>query len=238
MTGEPWFSRWFGEEYLRLYPHRDMGEARDAVALLTGRVRFSGPVLDLACGAGRHLRAFHDRGVSPIGLDLSPHLLERAKKRVPEASLVRGDMRHLPFPGEAFTVVSSFFTSFGYFEREGDDRRVLREIARVLRPGGHLFLDFLNAPKVRADLVPRDRRVVDGREVVQTRRLVDEGRRVEKTIRIDRDRTFTERVRLYDARELEALLVDAGLEPLERLGDYRGAPHTPDSPRTILLARH
>ena len=250
----PWFRRWFGEEYLKLYPHRDVAEARQAVHLLLDRLEAAGcevgpsarrdphTLLDLACGAGRHLQALAERGVPAVGLDLSGHLLSEAREALPDAPLLRGDMRRLPFADDTFLVVTSFFTSFGYFESEGEDRRVLREIRRVVRPGGYVLLDFLNAEQVRAELEPRDVRTIGQQEVVQQRRLVEDGRRIEKRIRISgpgevADRHFTERVRLYDSAELVALLEGAGMVPVELLGDYEGGPHHQESPRTIVLAR-
>jgi SAM-dependent methyltransferase len=243
-TDTPWYRRWFGEEYLDLYPHRDQDEARRAVDLLMRRVELApeARVLDLACGAGRHLQALAGQGLAAVGLDLSEPLLLRARKRVPEAHLVRGDMRWLPLATASVDAVTSFFTSFGYFDSEEEDRRVLGEMRRVLRPGGKVLLDFLNAKSVAADLTPRDEREVDGRRVVQERRLVDEGRKVEKRIHLapgpngEPAQQFRERVRLYQPEELEAMMRRADLEPEERLGSYGGDPFGPDSPRVILLA--
>jgi SAM-dependent methyltransferase len=243
VSDAPWYRRWFGEEYLHLYPHRDLEEAEAAVDLLLARVPMEpgARVLDLACGAGRHLLALRRSGMDAVGLDLSLPLLVEALGRGDGAPLVRGDMRLLPFADGAFGAVTSFFTSFGYFETEDDDRRVLAEVRRVLAPGGHVLLDFLNAQEVRTGLTPRDERRIGEMRVVQERSLVDGGRVVEKRIRIESPasgevRTFRERVRLYSDAELEALMADRGLRVRERMGDYRGAPFTPDAPRLILLA--
>lgn len=244
MTEEPWYRSWFGEEYLKLYPHRDHEEARDAVALLAKCVHpGSGtPALDLACGAGRHLRALVGAGFRPVGLDLSLPMLREARGLVEGVPLVRGDMRTLPFAPASFPVVASFFTSFGYFETEREDRRVLQEIRRVLARRGHVLMDFLNAEQVRRTLVPRDETNVEGRLVVQERALREGGRVVEKRIRIrERDgrpvRSYLERVRLYGPEELEALLHAEGLRVVDRFGDYEGRPFTRQAPRVILLAR-
>ena len=244
MNGTAWYARWFGEEYLRLYPHRDQGEADRAVELVAGLVELTDQdrVLDLACGAGRHLRAMEECGIRSVGLDLSHPLLQRAREAVPETALVRADMRYIPFGDDSFSLVSSFFTSFGYFMSPEEDRRVLDEVRRILRPGGHLVLDFLNSARVREGLVPHDEREVDGRLVVQERRLVDGGRSVEKTIRMSaigsgEEERFIERVRLYDPDELEELLVSAGFSPVCSFGDYQGTPFAAGSPRFILLAR-
>jgi SAM-dependent methyltransferase len=237
-----WYREWFGEEYLALYPHRDEDEAREAVDLLVRSLRRTrGPVLDLACGAGRHMREFARRGIAAVGLDLSRTLLRQGKAAAPDIMLAQGDMRYLPFADGSFDLVANFFTSFGYFAEPEDDQRVLNEIRRVLRADGGFMLDFLNAERVRNNLVSEDVRFIDGRFVTQTRRLEDGGRVVVKEIRISLTEsgepinTFYERVRLYSPAELASLLRSAGLEANKRFGDYVGGPVCSDCPRYILL---
>jgi len=235
-----WFEHWFGEAYLDLYPHRDDADAARIVALLQERgwVRPGDLALDLACGAGRHSAALASRGARVVGFDLSMSLLRAAQRR-PGARLVRGDMRALAFGSARFDLVVNLFTSFGYFDRDDDHRDVLGEVARVLRPGGRFVLDFLNAPAVRRGLVRRDSRQVNGRRVVQERAVTDDGRFVEKRISLEGEgRHFLERVRLFERRDLEAMLVEAGLAVDSVYGDYDGGEHTSASPRLLLIARH
>lgn len=237
---EPWYRRWFGEDYLELYPHRDREEARRAVELFLERAAVPrGPVLDLACGAGRHLDAFRAAGRRAIGLDLSAPLLREAAG-THRGRLVRGDMRRLPFAASRFAGVTSFFTSFGYFHDPDDDLRVLGEAARVLRPDGMLLLDYLNATKVRSELVRRDEQEIGGRRIRQRRRI--DGGVVEKRIEIldeagEPSSVFHERVRLYGPRELSRLLEEAGFTVEARFGDYDGTDYGTTAPRTILVAR-
>ena len=240
---KPWFRDWFGHEYLALYPHRDRAEARMAVDLLrlaTGR-RPGTRVLDLGCGAGRHLTEMRRVGYRAIGLDLSPPMLEAAREASPQTALVRADMRRLPFGRSTFDVVTSYFTSFGYFDDDSEDLRVLREVRRTLADGGAFLMDFMNAHQVVANLPRNDRRLVSGVEVVQERRLVAEDGIVEKRIRVGaaegrRGREFVERVRLYRPDELDALMERAGLFPRARFGGYDRAPFAPSSPRYIVVA--
>lgn len=239
----PWFESWFGAEYLELYPHRDDAEAERAVGLI---VRCSGvepgaTVLDLACGAGRHVEDLRDAGYRAFGLDLSEALLGVARG---EAGLpvVRADMRDLPVATGSVGLVTSFFTSFGYFPEAAEDERVLREIRRILNPGGVYALDFLNADHVRATLRRHDEVEMGGRRVVQTRALVGGGRVVEKRIEIYDPgrrvpRVFYERVRLYGAGELCEMMLRAAIQPARLYGDYDGGPHTPAAPRAILIGR-
>jgi SAM-dependent methyltransferase len=238
-----WFEQWFGEEYHALYPHRDDEDARRAVALIRDVVTWgSGDrILDLACGPGRHAAELARWGGQVVGFDLSRAMLRRARERS-RAALVRGDMRALPFRDGSFALAVNLFTSFGYFLDDDENRRVVSQVAAALAPGGHFVLDYLNAEQVRRllELGEQEGRRRNGErrsDVRVTRRIDADGRFVIKEIELrDEGRRFQERVRLYGADELAALLTDAGLRVAARFGNYDGAAAGRDAPRVILVA--
>lgn len=237
-----WFEKWFGEEYLALYPHRDEREAAAAVGLVESNL---GGIdvkraLDLACGAGRHSRLLSERWWT-AGFDLSAALLARAKATDPAGFYVRGDMRALPFVDHGFDLVVNLFTSFGYFDNDAQHLRVLAEVARITRRGGKFVLDFLNSDHVRGTLVPRESSNVGGRSVEVRREISTDDRFVVKTIASGGeggagDQTFIERVRLFDRMDLETMLEESGFGVEQVLGDYAGGAHSERSPRTIVFA--
>lgn len=239
-----WYREWFGEAYLELYAHRDAGEAAANVEGVLGLLAGERPraVLDLACGTGRYTRALRARGVPALGLDLSLTLLRRG------AGLPRvaGDMRRLPFPDAAFDWVLNFFTSFGYFEDEADNREVLREAARTLAPGGLFLLDLFNVDHVLASLEPRELVELEGRRVEIERWYDPESRRINKRIRLPdqpapawggRSQSFLESVRAYRREEAVEAMESAGLGVERVLGSFTGEPFDRDSERLILLGR-
>jgi SAM-dependent methyltransferase len=241
-ASEDWFAHWFGREYLELYPHRDEEEAERAVELIVRHADLppGSAALDLACGAGRHVAALREAGLQALGLDLSHDLLLLAARD--GLAVVRGDMRALPLASGRLSLVTSFFTSFGYFEDPDDDEAVIEEVRRVLRPGGLFAVDFLNADRVRAGLRDRDEVELGRRRVIQTRELVDGGSVVQKRIEIveqgrGEPRVFLERVRLYTAEELERIMARHGLRLEASFGDYGGGPPRPEAPRVILIGR-
>lgn len=122
-------------------------------------------VLDLACGTGRHSLELARRGYVVTGLDFATPFLAEAHLRARKARLlnrvqfVHADMRRLggTFAPGTFDAVLSLFNSFGYFDDRRDDRRVLRAVAQVLKPGGRFVLNTLNLPGVmhRLSSIPR-----------------------------------------------------------------------------------
>jgi len=106
-------------------------------------------LLDVGCGAGRALRLAADRGAKVSGLDAAPGLLEIARRRVPEATLIQGELQTLPFDDDEFDAVSGF-NSFQY---AADPIAALREAKRVTRPGGRI-LALVWSPAEMCELAP------------------------------------------------------------------------------------
>ncbi len=236
-----WWESWFGEEYLELYPHRDLASARREVAFALARLDPDPmPLLDLCCGSGRHSLRFAEKGFPPVGLDYSMPSLELARERGRDLRLVRGDMRSLPFAGGAFRSVVNFFTSFGYFLGETDNLAVVAEIERVLAPGGRFLCDTFGRDYVIARLVEEENRSTGERDYRIRRRWNRQTCRVEKEIEVRRGgstASFRESVRAYTAEELAAMFREAGLAVEAAWGDFEGRPAGSDSPRLIVLAR-
>lgn len=236
-----WWEYWFGEDYLELYPHRDLASARREVAFALEHLGPTpAPLLDLCCGSGRHSLRFAERGHVPFGLDYSAPLLEEARAANPALRLVRGEMRELPFAEGSFRSVVNFFTSFGYFVEDSDNARVLDEVERVLAPAGRVLCDTFGPEHVLRRLVPEEYLAAGGRNYRIRRWWNEETRRVEKEIEVRRGgstRIFRESVRAYEPEELTAMFETAGLVIESTWGDFDGRPVGPDCPRLILLAR-
>jgi SAM-dependent methyltransferase len=233
-----WFEESFGEDYLRIYQHRDEQEAEHAIELIAANLHGHdvNSVLDLGCGAGRHTKVLYERWWT-VGLDLSMALLKEARRESPDAPYVRADMRELPFADESFDLVVNLFTSFGYFDDDREHARLLSCVRAAIRRGGTFVIDFLNASQVRRDLVAYDERTENGVTIEQRRVITPDDRYVEKTITLrGKPKEYIERVRLFSAADLETMLELAGFEVLRQFGDYGGTSWSESSPRTILFA--
>jgi ubiquinone/menaquinone biosynthesis C-methylase UbiE len=139
------FEDTFGDDDLYFYASvltadRNDRDTHDIVALLG--LRGGERVLDAPCGHGRIASRLAQRGITVVGVDRSELFLDVARQQSPAVEYHHGDLRHLPVAGP-FDAALCWFTSFGYFE-DDDNQRVLAEYHRVLHPGGRLLMELPN----------------------------------------------------------------------------------------------
>ena len=103
-------------------------------------VREVGLACDMGCGPGQVARYLHERGAQVCGVDLSPEMVVRARRLNPGIDFQQGDMLALEVEDEAWAGIAAFY-SIIHIPRS-DVVRALRELRRVLRPGGQLLLAF------------------------------------------------------------------------------------------------
>lgn len=226
-----WYAEWFGAEYLELYAHRDEDEARRQVAFFRRECGMvARPVLDLACGMGRHMQELHADGYRAIGCDLSYVMLRTGICEYGPMPVARADMRQLPFCDAVFGALVNFFTSFGYFATEDENVQVVREMARVLENGAPFLFDYLNVHRELDKLVERETR-----DNLQIERWFDaRDKSFNKRITIGEKR-YLERVRGYDLDEISAMFAACNLKIRSAFGNFEGQPFTKESPRLILV---
>jgi len=118
-------AEWYDREFAT-------GELATAPREATLRLLGDGPgeLLDVGCGTGAHTAVLSEHGWSAIGVDISEDQLRLARERGLE--VVQGDATNLPFEDASFDAVVSMWT---HTDVE-DFPALVREVARVLRPGG------------------------------------------------------------------------------------------------------
>lgn len=233
----------FNDDYLYFYAERLNDSHSDAETELVWRVLDLMPgmrVLDLACRHGRLANRLAARGCQVTGLDATPLFLDLARRDAKRFGVsveyMHGDMRDLPWAGE-FDRVINWFTAYGYFD-DTDNRRVLTEVAKVLKPGGRAAFELNNRDALvraflptttaqRGDDLMVDRRHFDAKTGrINTERVVLRGGEVRRTAYA---------VRLFAYTELSDWLYAAGFTEVHGYGDA-GGQLALDSRRMIVTA--
>lgn len=201
-------------------------------------------ILDVPCGQGRHAHLLAEAGFDVDGVDYSPDLVALAKERGTGKTLryTRADMRNLPAKWTGrFDAVLNLFTSFGFFMDPADDRAVVREFARVLRPGGTLLWHGGSRDGVMARFLDKDWWTTEDGTIVAHERSFDPLSgilHIRSTFRGPKVKGEREhRIRLYTATRLAELCADAGLIVEEAYDGWNGRPLRRRSTEMVLVAR-
>ena len=210
-----WWRRIFNSMYLKTDADvvDDKLITQNEVELFTSILNMpkESAILDLACGQGRHSIELAQRGYTNVtGLDRSHYLIRKAKSAVQQEGLKltfkEGDARKLPFPPDTFDVVMILGNSFGYFESNEDDAMILKEVFRVMKPGGTFLIDVADGSYLRTHFQARSWEWIDKKYFVcRERSLAKDNERlisreiishVEKGIIVDQ--FYAERLYSYE----------------------------------------
>ena len=212
-------------------------------------------VLELGCGTGRVTFPLARAGVAVVGIDRSSEMLDRAatrrrrlrKKR--SIQLVRGDIRHLPFPANSFPLVIAPYGILQSLLREKDLAATLEAVTATLAPGGIFGLELvadLPAWKEYANRVTLRGQRRNGARITLTESVRQDRKRkltlfdqeyVERLGRKVLRRQFTLSFRTLTVHQMATRLEKAGLEVSALLGDYSGAPWDIRAEAWIVLAQ-
>ena len=258
MTKREGWQGW--EEYAPFYDWenaRTLGR-RDVPFWRRAATRVGGRVLELGCGTGRISFPLARAGVSLIGVDRSAAMLARAQRRaltgraslrrdVP--TLVRGDIRALPFRTGEFSMVVAPYGILQSLLRDRDLSSTLDSVARVLAPEGVFGLDLVpDVPNWREyrNKVQLRGRAAGGSHLTlvesvrqQPRRHLTtfEQRYIERRGRTVAEHRFELTFRTLPIGRMTRKLEHAGFRIDAVLGDYRGRPWSERSDVWIILAR-
>jgi SAM-dependent methyltransferase len=130
------------DEYVRRISDelKDKPVDRQLLDRFADNVRNLGVACDIGCGPGHVSRYLHEHGVRVCGVDISAEMVERARRLTPGVEFRQGDMMALDVPDETWAGIVAFY-SLIHIPRI-NVVHALRELRRVLRPGGLLLLSF------------------------------------------------------------------------------------------------
>jgi SAM-dependent methyltransferase len=240
METKDWFTSWFDTPYYHtLYKHRDDNDAQLFMQNITNYLKLPADahIADLPCGKGRHSIYLNSLGYRVTGGDLSKNSIEHAKQFENEKLHFEvWDMRKTL--ENKYDAVFNLFTSFGYFDNDEEDLKVLKGMKSGLKKSGVLVLDFLNVQKTKKNLVEKEIKEIDG-ITFHIKREIKDGF-ILKHISFfadEKKHSYTEKVKFLDLEKMKHYFDSAGLTIINTFGDYNLNEFDEEqSSRLILIA--
>lgn len=241
MKQKDWFTDWFNTSYYHtLYKDRNDVDAQLFMKNITAFLSLpkTSHILDLPCGKGRHAVFLNSLGYKVTGGDLSENSIKYAKKFENEfLNFEKHDMRK-PFNNK-YDAVFNLFTSFGYFEEDAEDILILDNIKKGLNKDGFFVFDFLNAEKVKLNLVKEEVKTVDN-ITFNIKREIKNGF-IFKHISFfadEKNHSFTERVKYLDLPKMTSFFKKVGFNIENIFGNYNLDTYNyKTSDRLIIVAK-
>lgn len=162
--------------------------------------RFAGvhTAVDIGCGGGHMARALKDAGIDTVlGIEPSPYLLQHAAKKHEDIRLMQGVAEHLELPDNCADLVTLCFVFHEIPPRYAE--RAIREILRVLKPGGHLA--FIEPSPVQLDKTRKELWREFGWKGVYFKLLAE--------------RVFEPFIKAWHKRDIDSWLPEVGFEIIE-----------------------
>lgn len=130
------------EEYAHRFVTELQGKPLDRELLrrFAREIAYLGEACDMGCGPGHIARYLRDAGTAVFGLDISPRMLEEARKLNPDICFRQGNMMALDLPDGALAGIVAFYAIVNTPKESLTS--VFREMERSLQPGGLLLLAF------------------------------------------------------------------------------------------------
>lgn len=222
-----------GEVFGKLWPAYDEALFEASVQLFSQRIAAAGfepdwfagkRILDAGCGGGRNALAMARYGAEVVGVDLSEEGLHDARRRaagMPGVSFLSASLRELPFADAHFDMV----WCSGVLMHTVDPPRVLDELARVLKPGGLLYLLVYATGGLRWPLVKLLRPLAAYLGMERLEAAVAEAGLAPNKRRTFLDDLFTPLLDFYAWHRLSALLESSGFDRYERWGRQARLDH-------------
>lgn len=220
---QEWFEDWFDTIYYHiLYQDRNDVEAKTFMKNLLDflKLKKGSKLLDLPCGKGRHATFINSLGYDVIGADLSENSIAHAKKFENKTLHFEvHDMRE-PFKTK-FDAIFNLFTSFGYFNDDSTNIKVLKNLKDGLKDQGVLVIDFMNVAYVKKHLIKQESILKGGIKFNIKRQVLNDF--IVKDIQFfahDKAHHYQERVKYLPLGILQAYLTKAGLKLKHTFGEY------------------
>ena len=224
----------------------DRSDLEAAIPFIVERLdlRTGARVLDLCCGPGRYAIELTRCGLDVVGIDLNEDYVELARRLAEHegasAQFLVGDMREIRYVNR-FDAVINVGTSFGFFETEAEDQRVIELVSAAMKVGGRFLLEMGNRDWLLKNFEAASSSENPDGSITKVQRSFDYLRsRSDTTFRRSANgkllETWSHSWRAYTLAEVAGLLAHAKLDLVGTFGGWQSEAYGVDSRRMIVIS--
>lgn len=232
-----------------MFEEENMEKAPEEIEKIEKLLEIEPPqkVLDLCCGIGRHSIPLAERGYEVTGVDITEQYIKKARSRAKNnlnVEFIQDDMKKYR-EREKFDIAVNLCTSFGYFEDREDDKKVLKNLYKSLKPEGKLLIEMAGKETIASEFKEKEwwEGEIEGEKLIklEERELKKDWSWIEERWIVVREdgnkKEFELSHRLYSAFELKKLLEEVGFQETEAYGNFEGDPYDEKADRLVIKAR-
>lgn len=219
---------------------RTQAEVSGVISLL--KLEVGSKILDCPCGYGRHSIELAKRGFIVTGSDInSVHLQKTNGEKHENVIFVKENMIDIFYENEFDAVVNMFY-SFGFFETDGENEKVLKNFFKALKSGGKFLMHTdVNIPRILARKYKEteERSLANGKSLVIHDSYDPTTKRINGSWIIKDGNTEVRKeysVRVYTRTEFVDMCRSAGFSSVTTYSDWDGNPYSEDSEDMIIVA--
>jgi SAM-dependent methyltransferase len=202
-------------------------------------------ILDCPCGYGRHSIELAERGYNITGIDINlEHLriaIQNMRSQIRNLDFKKGNMLDLNY-NPNFDAVINMFYSFGFFETDEENFRVLENFYKALKPGGKFLMHTdVNIPRIINGKYREDetRELVSGGSLRIIDKYNPEKKRIDGSWIIEKNGNVEQKdysVRVYTKEEFEKMCLLAGFSSVVTYSNWNGEEYSEKSEDMIVVA--
>jgi SAM-dependent methyltransferase len=228
----------------KLFAEKNPAETKKEIDQMISLTGFSlnSKILDLCCGQGRHSLELAKRGFEVTGVDRTMRYLEKAKSEASEKDIsiefIKDDMRNFQ-RSNYFNAIIIMYTSFGYFEDQNENMKVLCNSFSSLKKKGLLLIDVVGKEILQRKFTERESFELDGITYIEERKVINNWSRIENRwimLKDNLQKEFKLSHWIYSENELKKMLGNAGFSSVKIFGDLAGKKYDENAERLIAIA--
>ncbi|MHA1659294.1 MAG: class I SAM-dependent methyltransferase [Promethearchaeota archaeon] len=224
----------FDEKYYNIFQIKNNTNKEVNFLISAISLKKNDEILDIGCGNGRHLIEFYKSGYKKsVGIDLSKPFINEAIKNNKKIEFINSDFIFYDFKNKKFDKIISFFSSFGYYNDEYNERYI-KKVSGLIKKNGIFILDIFNfiyfIKNYKEGAIYKFGKIKNKNEFC-SKTLIN------TSYNTINNKIYKYKMRFYTIPEIKSIVDKCGMRIIKIYGNYKGDDFSFNSKRSIFIIK-